>query len=705
MSTQHRRLTAGALAAILLALPGAAFAQETEAADLAAQGQADAKRSVTVASSAGRIALRTQEQRKSTPLAHALASGTDVIDYNQLIRDVFEDAARRRNALQGSEPGEKQKLEAQKRQYVADSKNAKNAKRDAENALRAWQKSEKDRIKAIKDKGARDGADRAFKAEERNRKLAVNHAERDAQARAKTTWQTAQKAYKAFQEELKNARFEAKSMPRYEKDLKPHLLSALKALNEQLKKTTDDAANAGAGGISVAVIANLRPDIVRGYIRYMIGERVRPAVEGGVDRSLDLLFKVLDKVVNAAIKAVVAAVGSIPFVGGALAAVAAGAGEAIYNAVKKLVTNSVRKVGSRVCNRLIEGMSAHLVASISSNKNAKDDAIIAAVKAAIADSNRHLDVAGAHYEQHANAAKAEGYNLAAESATAARKLSGESEAEHKAIANGEVEACGAVPVGVMAFPAPPPPLVIPERKAPSIPALTQVGSPAPAVASIPAPAIASTNAPERLPWKGVGGRLRQLSVGGANHVWGVAADDKVFRWTGGGWDEVGGALRNVAVGADGTVWGVTGAGAVFRRDGQAWTNLPGALKQLSVGSARHVWGVTHKDEIYRWTGAGWERIEGALSNIAVGADGTVWGATGAGAIFRRDGSGWTNIGGALKQLAVGNARNVWGVTGAGELFRWNGAGWDKVDGALRWVGIGQDGTVWGVNGQDEIWHK
>jgi hypothetical protein len=60
-----------------------------------------------------------------------------------------------------------------------------------------------------------------------------------------------------------------------------------------------------------------------------------------------------------------------------------------------------------------------------------------------------------------------------------------------------------------------------------------------------------------------------------------------------------GPLKYVSVASDGTVWGVNANDMIYRRDGNYWTQIPGRLKQISVGSSSRVWGVNANNEIYR----------------------------------------------------------------------------------------------------------
>jgi len=135
------------------------------------------------------------------------------------------------------------------------------------------------------------------------------------------------------------------------------------------------------------------------------------------------------------------------------------------------------------------------------------------------------------------------------------------------------------------------------------------------------------------------------------------------------WTNIPGSLKHVSVGADGAVWGVNANDNIYRRDGGGWTPIPGSLKQISVGNASNVWGVNANDNIYRWDGGGWTPIPGSLKHVSVASSGAVWGVNANDNIYRRDGGGWTPIPGSLKQISVGNATNVWGVNANDNIFR------------------------------------
>jgi hypothetical protein len=141
---------------------------------------------------------------------------------------------------------------------------------------------------------------------------------------------------------------------------------------------------------------------------------------------------------QAAMRAIVAAVGSVPFVGGVLAAAASAAAEAIYSAVKKTVTNSVRKLGVRVAARLVSDLGERVL-QIVSGGDAKDEAVAAAAIAAANGSNTHLEAGDKAY---ASNSADDAYDIAADAKKDAAEHAKQAEADHKEIANAELAGAG-----------------------------------------------------------------------------------------------------------------------------------------------------------------------------------------------------------------------------------------------------------------------
>ena len=71
------------------------------------------------------------------------------------------------------------------------------------------------------------------------------------------------------------------------------------------------------------------------------------------------------------------------------------------------------------------------------------------------------------------------------------------------------------------------------------------------------------------------------------------------------WKQIAGSLKHVSVASDGTVWGVNANDEIFKYQygvSDAWKLESGSLQQISVGSANLVWGVNANNEIYRFRG-------------------------------------------------------------------------------------------------------
>ncbi len=201
------------------------------------------------------------------------------------------------------------------------------------------------------------------------------------------------------------------------------------------------------------------------------------------------------------------------------------------------------------------------------------------------------------------------------------------------------------------------------------------------------------------------GKLEQISAGSSTRVWGVNADDKIYRRDSNGWELIAGKLKHVSVASDGTVWGVNASNNIYRRSGSKWTKVAGKLEQISVGSQSHVWGVNAGNNIYRRTGSKWTQVAGKLKHVSVGKDGTVWGVNAGDNIYRWTGSGWSQVPGKLKQISVGDKDNIWGVNSKDDIYRRSGNKWVKVAGKLKYVSVASSSVVWGVNAGDNVYRR
>ncbi|KAK6980757.1 Tectonin 1 [Favolaschia claudopus] len=146
------------------------------------------------------------------------------------------------------------------------------------------------------------------------------------------------------------------------------------------------------------------------------------------------------------------------------------------------------------------------------------------------------------------------------------------------------------------------------------------------------------------PWAQVTGALDSISVGRIDNIWGIFQGG-VFRCTNCGsspapWVPIPGPagvnLSQVSVAADATVWGVSADQRIWRYTGTGsspWASVSGGLDLISVGSSTNVWGL-FRGGIWRYTGGPdgsnpWVPIagpaSGGLTDLGVGSDGSVWG--------------------------------------------------------------------------------
>ena len=211
---------------------------------------------------------------------------------------------------------------------------------------------------------------------------------------------------------------------------------------------------------------------------------------------------------------------------------------------------------------------------------------------------------------------------------------------------------------------------------------------------------------ESFNWNKAPGLLRQVSIGDDEKVWGVNAEDAIYRWNGSGWDKINGRLKHISVGAGRSVWGVNAEDAIYRWNGSGWDKVNGWLKQISAGSDQSVWGVNAEDAIYRWNGSGWDNISGRLKQISVGSRKHIWGVNAEGVIYYRDvdENRWVSISGIrAKYVSVNDSGKVWAVDSNDKIYRRDDEGWIQVSGSLTQLSVGPDNEIWGVNSSDEIY--
>jgi len=96
--------------------------------------------------------------------------------------------------------------------------------------------------------------------------------------------------------------------------------------------------------------------------------------------------------------------------------------------------------------------------------------------------------------------------------------------------------------------------------------------------------------------------VAQVSGKSATDIWGVDSGTHIWHYNGTSWTEISGGLIWVSEAADGTVEGVAADDRVWLYTGSGslpWTERPGPLTQLSVGSISNMWGVNSSTNIYQ----------------------------------------------------------------------------------------------------------
>jgi len=210
------------------------------------------------------------------------------------------------------------------------------------------------------------------------------------------------------------------------------------------------------------------------------------------------------------------------------------------------------------------------------------------------------------------------------------------------------------------------------------------------------------------------------------------------------WETTNGKLRQISCGYHQQVWGTTTSNHVYYREGidslnvegTAWVREPTNMVYVSVGLRGAVWGVgedgvpNFRTGITRDTpyGNGWETQEGAqLRQLEVG-DCQVYGTTVMHEIYRLEGcqptkpigTGWSQVGGTLRHIAVGEGPVLWGVDYAHQLwFRSIGENrkdvdedkeqfWEQAqptDKNMIQLDVGRDGHVWALGSDGTVYWR
>lgn len=220
-----------------------------------------------------------------------------------------------------------------------------------------------------------------------------------------------------------------------------------------------------------------------------------------------------------------------------------------------------------------------------------------------------------------------------------------------------------------------------------------------------------------------GANLTQISVGSANSIWGVNAQQQIFKFnsTTKGFDQIPGSFVQVATGGGNTfqadaTWGINASHQIYHYFGGTWQSVSGNLSSIVVGLGNggcypyEVWGINSASQAYRFNNcnASWEVPIGSFASIAT-AGGEVWGVGTNNAVYRFNLSTrqFDLMPRSMWQITVG-PDGVWGVyagqrRGTQSVWQFSPGtqNWFQVPGALRVIVAGGN-EVWGLNNANSI---
>ena len=124
-------------------------------------------------------------------------------------------------------------------------------------------------------------------------------------------------------------------------------------------------------------------------------------------------------------------------------------------------------------------------------------------------------------------------------------------------------------------------------------------------------------------WINVGGSLKHVSASGNGYIWGVNANDDIYKCKKpckGAWVHVEGKLKQIDGGQE-DVYGVNSNNDIYTRpeDGSgSWRQIPGKLKYVTASGIYEVFGVDPNDHLWHCKkpcNGNWEIMPGVLKQI------------------------------------------------------------------------------------------
>jgi hypothetical protein len=183
-------------------------------------------------------------------------------------------------------------------------------------------------------------------------------------------------------------------------------------------------------------------------------------------------------------------------------------------------------------------------------------------------------------------------------------------------------------------------------------------------------------------WNAITGAAMKVSAGPSGELWAVAANDEIWRRSGGSWGSGPvGYGKDVAIGANGDVYKVDvtpswGTYTLSKWTGSGWTSITGAAKKIVVAPNGTLWAIAKDNEIWSYTGGSWTQRPSTAQELAVDANGTVF----------KLGTSYDN-------------------TNEGyPVYKWNGSDWNLVSGYFYKIAGSTPTGLWGVAKDNTIWY-
>jgi Tectonin domain len=184
-------------------------------------------------------------------------------------------------------------------------------------------------------------------------------------------------------------------------------------------------------------------------------------------------------------------------------------------------------------------------------------------------------------------------------------------------------------------------------------------------------------------WPTASGRLVRVAVGNDGELWGVNAQNQVFRRPNSDapWQPVAGTAIDVSARAE--TWAVGANQQIYRFNKTTWDTFPGVAVRVVAGAAAgQVYAINANGESWMRTSATqtlWQKMDGAvLQDITVDGNGRAWGVTRTPDPASRGDftlvsagpgkSTWVAVPGAATKLSAGQ-NELWSVNARGEVFK------------------------------------